>query len=62
MRARRKFDEQFKIDAVRFLENSEKTETEVASEHCIPRDALSRWRREPKEENLRAFPGRGNMR
>jgi len=62
MRARRKFDKQFKIDAVRFLEGSEKSATEVASELGIPRDALSRWRRELQEENLRAFPGRGNPR
>jgi len=62
MRARRKFDKQLKIDAVRFLESSEKAATEVASELGIPRDALSRWRRDLKEENLRAFPGRGNPR
>lgn len=62
MKARRKFDKQFKIDAVRFLESSGKTATEVASELGIRGDALSRWKRELKEENLRPFPGQGNPR
>lgn len=62
MRERRKFDKQFKIDAVRLLENSGKTATEIASNLGIPRDALSRWKREVQEENLRVFPGHGNPR
>ena len=60
MKVRRKFNKQFKIDDVRFLESSEKTATEVASELGIPGDALSRWNREIKEENLKTFPGWGN--
>jgi transposase len=62
MKGRRKFDKQFKIDAVRFLESSGKRATDVAIELGIPRDALSRWKRELNEENVRAFPGHGNPR
>ena len=62
MRERRKFDKQFKIDAVQLLESGGKTATEVASNLGIPRDALSRWKRELQEENLRVFPGQGNPR
>lgn len=62
MKDRRKFDKQFKIDAVRFLESSGKKATDVAVELGIPRDGLSRWKREMREENVRAFPGRGNPR
>jgi transposase-like protein len=62
MKTRRRFDRQFKIDAVRLLETSGKTGVEVASNLGIPRDALSRWKRELNEENIRAFPGQGNPR
>jgi transposase len=62
MKDRRKFDKQFKIDAVRFLETSGKKPTDVAIELGIPRDALSRWKREVNEENVKAFPGHGNPR
>ncbi len=62
MTRKRKFDKQFKIDAVRLLETSGKTATAIASDLGIPRDALSRWKREIKEENLKAFPGNGNPR
>jgi transposase len=62
MRERRKFDKQFKIDAVRLLESSGKTATEIASNLGIPRDALSRWKHEMQKENLRVFPGQGNPR
>jgi transposase len=62
MEDRRKFEKQFKIDAVRFLQSSGKKATDVAIELGIPRDALSRWKRELNEENMRAFPGHGNPR
>jgi len=62
MTQRRKFDKQFKIDAVRLLEGSGKTATVIASDLGIARDALSRWKREFSQENLKAFPGNGNPR
>jgi transposase len=62
MEQRRKFDKQFKIDAVNLLENSNKTATAVAADLGIPRDALCRWRRELNEESKKAFPGHGNPR
>jgi transposase len=62
MKDRRKFDKQFKIDSVRFLESSGKKPTDVAIELGIPRDALLRWKRELNEENVKAFPGHGNPR
>lgn len=62
MKTRRRFDRQFKIDAVRLLEGSGKTATEVATDLGIRSDALSRWKREISEGNIRAFPGHGNPR
>lgn len=62
MSERRRFDRQFKVDAVHMLESSGKTATEIASNLGIPRDSLSRWKREMKDENFRVFPGQGNPR
>ena len=62
MRQRRRFDKQFKIDAVNLLETSGKTATAVAADLGIPRDVLSRWKREAMANNDRAFPGHGNPR
>lgn len=62
MAKRRRFDKQFKIDAVNLLESSGKTTTAVAADLGIPRDALSRWRSEVTVNNERAFPGHGNPR
>jgi transposase len=62
MAGRRRFDKQFKVDAVRLLESSNKPATTIAIELGIPRDALSRWKRELNEENVVAFPGHGNPR
>lgn len=62
MKERRRFDKQFKIDAVNLLENSGKTATAVAADLGIPRDALSRWKREVMEDKEMAFPGHGNPR
>ena len=62
MKKRRMYDRQFKIDAVKLLETSGKTASEVAEDLGIPRDNLSRWKREMSEDNLKAFPGQGNPR
>jgi len=62
MNERRRFDKQFKIDAVNLLETSGKSATAVAMDLGIPRDALCRWRRELNESDKRAFPGHGNPR
>jgi transposase len=62
MKERRRFDKQFKIDAVRLLESSDKTATALAAELGIPGNALSRWRRELNEDNVVAFTGHGNPR
>lgn len=62
MKQRRKFDKQFKIDAVKLFESSEKTGKEIATDLGIPSDALYRWRREFNEKEKEAFTGQGNSR
>ena len=44
-KARRKFDEQFKREAVRFLEETGRPLREVAEELTVSEQALWRWRK-----------------
>ena len=62
MNTRRKYDKQFKIDAVELLKNSDKTIAEIAHDLGIRYDLLSRWNREFETDNKQAFTGNGNPR
>lgn len=62
MKSRRKFDKQFKIDAVQLWENSDKTAKEISEDLGIGPDLVSRWRRELSENKEQAFPGEGKPR
>ena len=45
-KARRKFDEAFRREAVRFLEETGRPVSEVAEELKVSQQSLSRWRRQ----------------
>ena len=62
-KSRRRFDQQFKVDAVRLLGESGKTVSEVARNLGIGRSQLESWKRqlEGKTSPLAAFPGNGNI-
>jgi transposase len=62
MKSRRKYNEQFKRDAVNLLATSEKTLNQVASDLGISYNILFRWKRELGETNKKAFTGNGNSR
>lgn len=62
MKTRRKYDEQFKRDAVNLLASSNKTLSQVASDLGIKYDLLSRWRKENNEAGKQAFVGNGKTR
>ena len=59
-KSRRKYTADFKKESVEYLNKSNKTATEVAKELGIRQDLLSRWKRELKEHQEKAFPGNGN--
>jgi len=59
---RRKFTKEFKVEAVRLLEERDKTGKSIAEELGITSGLLYRWRKELRQEKLRAFPGNGNAR
>ena len=57
---RKQFSRQFKLEAVRLLEQSNKTGAELARELGVRRNQLYKWRREVLlRGEAAAFPGRG---
>ena len=56
------YTREFKIEAVRLLKRSGKSQTTVADELGISQTSLSRWKREFAEDGEDAFPGRGRLR
>ena len=65
MTSRRKYDKQFKVDAVQLYKTSNKTILEIADDLGIHPGLLGRWIKEEKESRdtgKRAFSGQGNPR
>jgi len=62
MKSRRKYDQQFKRDAVSLLESSGKSVGQIADDLGIKYDLLSRWRKELGDVGKKAFTGNGNSR
>ena len=60
---RRRFDAQFKVDAVRLARESGKSLAAVARELGIARSLLERWKKrlENGKWAATAFPGNGNL-
>jgi transposase len=58
---RRKFDKEFKIQAVKLLLESGKTVEEVAADLGIYWGNLARWKREYRRDAEEAFPGMGKL-
>ena len=58
---RRVYTAEFKLEAVRLLENSKLTVSEVARDLDVAPGRLRAWRREFNESGNSAFPGHGNL-
>lgn len=56
---RRKYDSDFKRQAIQLVESSEKTFSEIAENLGIRSDLLYRWRKEAMARGELAFPGKG---
>jgi len=60
-RTRRRFDAQFKLDALRLIEESDRKITDIAKELGIRPELLYRWRSEHSADPQDAFPGKGHL-
>lgn len=58
---RRSYSKEFKYDAVKLTNSSNKTVREIASDLGISPEILSKWRRKSLRKGKDAFPGHGNM-
>lgn len=58
----RKYDPEFKREAVRLYETTDKTMAQVERELGITPYLLSKWVKQFREADEQAFPGKGNPR
>ena len=58
---RRQYTGEFKVEAVRLLETSGRSTSELERELGIGRGNLGRWRRELAADGEDAFPGHGRL-
>ena len=59
--SRKSYTREFKIAAVRLLNESGRGLAQTAKDLGVNRTMLSRWRKEYAEDNEGAFPGSGRM-
>jgi transposase-like protein len=62
MQKRRKYSDEFKLEAIAFVDQPGVTLAQVGRELGINPNMLSRWRRELATQGKAAFPGKGNAR
>ena len=60
-RQRRRFDAQFKRDALRLIEERKRKIIDIARELNIRPELLYRWKSEQVADPAHAFPGKGHM-
>ena len=60
-RGRRKYDREFKEDAIRLIVDGGRTVREVARDLGIHENMLSRWKKEYLQDKEHSFPGKGHM-
>jgi len=58
---RRRFDAQFKREALRMIQESNRKISDVARELGIRPELLYRWKSEQAADPEQAFPGKGHM-
>jgi transposase len=58
---RRKFDAEFKCEAVRLITSGGRKVSEVARNLGIRDNLLHRWKRQLLDDSTQAFPGKGHL-
>jgi len=61
MRNTRKYDKEFRINAVKHFKSSDKSLTKVADGLGVPVTTLAGWVKEYEEHGERSFPGSGKI-
>ena len=59
MHKRRRFTQEFKVEAVRLLEAGSRPASEIAREMGVPRNRLYKWQEQVRKKGVGAFPGSG---
>ena len=57
----KRYDKEFKIEAVRLASEPGNTQAQVQRELGIGQGVINRWKRELKADNEQAFPGKGHL-
>ena len=60
-RGRRKYDREFKEDAIRLISDGGRSVREVARDLGIHENMLHRWKQEYLQDKEHSFPGKGHM-
>jgi transposase len=60
-RQRRRFNREYKLEAVRLLAERGNRVSEVARDLELRPDMLRRWQRELEEDQRQTFPGQGHL-
>ena len=60
-KGKRMYSREFKKEAVRLYENSDKSMSEVERELGITRYLLSKWVQQTRQEGEQTFPGKGKL-
>ena len=60
-KTRRTYTREFKVEALRLLETSDKSAAQIERDLGISAGCLWRWKRELAADGVRAFPGRGRL-
>ena len=62
MLSKRKYDREFKINAVKLYQGSRKGKSQIARDLGVSKSAFSRWVQEiEREGETKAFPGEGKI-
>ena len=59
--SRRKYDREFKLEAVRLVTQGGRPVSEVARDLGIHENLLYNWRRKYLDDTVHAFPGKGHL-
>ena len=58
---RKKYDKAFKLEVLKMIQQSDRTIKSIAQELGIHTGVISRWRKQFREQENEAFPGKGHQ-